>query len=178
MIYVGIDPGINGAVGFVADRASYPPRVHDLPRHAVEHRLDGFGLARILRENIPADESAIVWIEQVHAIANHSDTKGGASMQTMGSMMRSVGIITGAVDCCRLSMIGVVPRVWKRFYRLDKDKHKSLDMARRIFSGCAPHDLRLVKHADRAEALLIAHFARQTMSGQREHEPETDEVPF
>lgn len=172
MIYVGIDPGINGAVAFIPDahEGDYAPRVFDLPRHAHVHRLDGFALARLIRENVPADREGSVWIEQIHAI-------GGSAMQSMGAMMKSVGVILGAVDCTRLPIHEVRPQAWKKLFRLTSDKAACLDMARRLYPDLQD-SLKRAKDHNRGEAVLIAHFGLATMTGDYEATDELAEMPF
>ena len=88
MIYIGIDPGITGAVAFV-DSASGASKVFDLPIKAAERRIDGLKLALLMREHAPTSIGGRVFLEQLHARA------GGGGMQQMGSMMKTVGIILG-----------------------------------------------------------------------------------
>lgn len=171
-IFIGIDPGINGAVAFIGgDR----PRVFDLPRHPFEHRLDGYALAALMRQHAPADEDTKVYLEKVHAVANHSG--GGAGMQQMGSMMKSVGIIMGAIDCTRFPLSEIAPRGWKKFYSLDSDKAKSLALARRLYPELQD-DLKRQKDDGRAEAVLIAHWGRAVTVGSYESQDEEAACPF
>ena len=178
MIHIGIDPGLTGAVAFVNDQHQHARAlVFDLPRHATAHRLDGYALAALMREHSPADEACRVYLEQIHAAANHSG--GGASMQSMGSMMRSVGIILGAIDCTRFPLTEVGPQRWKRFFGLDSNKAKSLQLARRLYPELQPA-LKRAKDDGRAEAVLIAHWGRAQAAGSYEAISAIDEseVPF
>lgn len=170
MIYVGIDPGINGAVAFLSSDERYPARVFDLPRRADVHRLDGFALARLIRENVSPDVDGCVFVEQIHAI-------GGSAMQSMGAMMKSVGVILGAVDCTRLPIHEVRPQAWKKLYRLTSDKAACLDMARRLYPDLQDA-LKRAKDHNRGEAVLIAHFGLATMTGSYQHTDELEEMPF
>lgn len=154
MIGVGIDPGLTGAVAFVDSRGSAV--IKDIPtielpgNGMVRRRVDGRALAQLMRQQIPAVEGVRVWIEDVHAI-------GGSSMQTMGSMMRSLGAIEAVLEVLRLSPEPVNPKAWKRFYGLGSDKGASLTTARTLYPSLACNALKLAKHHNRAEALLIAH---------------------
>lgn len=163
MIFIGIDPGIAGAVAFV-DGGSGESKVFDLPIHSTQRRIDGLTLALLMREHAPAAVGGRVFLEQLHARAS------GGGMQQMGSMMKTVGIILGTIDCTRFPLEEVTPQKWKGTYGLiDKPslggkrktdsqrKAQSLDVARRLFPGLHA-DLKLAKHDGRAEALLIAHW--------------------
>lgn len=55
----------------------------------------------------------------------------------------------------------VTAAVWKKSYVLSRDNHASLHKARLMFPAA---ELHLAKHADRAEALLIAHYGRRTFA--------------
>jgi hypothetical protein len=152
MITIGIDPGLTGAVAFVDSYGTCS--IEDLPTlplpgtGMIKRRIDGRALAEIVRRFVPAGERAFVVIEDVHAM-------GGSAVQTMGSMMRSVGAIETVIEMLRLPIHPVSPRTWKAHYGLKADKAASLDTARALYPS-AP--LKLAKHHNRAEALLIAHY--------------------
>lgn len=171
MIFIGIDPGIAGAVAFV-DGATGKASVFDLPLKHDQQRIDGLALAQLMRRNAPVADDGHVYLEQLHARAS------GGGMPQMGAMMKTVGIILGAIDCTRFELCEVSPQKWKgKFGLIDKfpdprvkqsersrrTKAKSLELARRMYPTLEA-DLRLVKHDGRAEALLIAHWGRITQS--------------
>jgi hypothetical protein len=158
MIGIGIDPGLTGALAFIAPGGAVTvediPTV-DLPGNGlVSRRVDGLALARLIRQHVPAGHACTVLMESVHAM-------GGSAVQTMGSMMRSVGAIEAVLEVLRMPAAGVTPQTWKRFYGLKSDKGQSLTKARTLYPA-AP--LRLAKHHNRAEALLIAHYALQVLA--------------
>lgn len=168
-VFIGVDPGIAGAIAFI-DAATGRASVFDLPVRAEERRIDGLKLALLMREHAPASVGGRVFLEQLHARA------GGGGMQQMGSMMKTVGIILGAIDCTRFPLEEVTPQKWKRAFGLiDKPslggakktdsqrKAESLATARRLFPSLEA-DLKLAKHDGRAEALLIAHWGKVTQS--------------
>lgn len=159
MISIGIDPGINGAVAFI-DGRSGKASVFDLPRKTDVHRLDGYALAILLRANASAGEDQRVFVEQLHGSSGHT---GGAGMAQTGAMMQSVGIILGAVDCTRFPVHMVTPQRWKKSFGLTKDKKGSLAAARQLYPQLQS-DLARVKDADRAEALLIAHWGMRSLA--------------
>ena len=160
MIAVGIDPGLTGAIAFIGPNTI---AVEDLPTKPlpgtgkVRSRIDGMALAQLIRRNVPADETAEVFCENVGNI-------GGKENRTMaqGSLMRTLGAIECACEVLRLPVTLVVPRSWKAFYDLDADKAASLRTARHLYPD-AP--LKLAKHQNRAEALLIAHWGMRKVCG-------------
>ena len=69
------------------------------------------------------------------------------------------GIILGALASHHVQIIDVAPGVWKRHFRLDRDKEKARALAIRRFPNVKLH---LKKDAGRAEALLMALWLRET----------------
>lgn len=160
MIVVGIDPGLTGAFAAVDSAGTYT--VEDMPtvplpgNGLVRRRIDGLLLARALRNMVPAGHACLVVMEDVQAI-------GGSAVQTMGSMMRSVGTAEAAVEILRMDLKRANPKVWKKAYGLDADKAKSLKVAREMFPNLL-HMLKRAKDHNRAEALLLAHYGQTRLS--------------
>lgn len=158
MIIVGIDPGLTGAVAAVDSAGTCT--VEDMPTldlpgaGMVRRRIDGLALARMLRNMVPAGHACLVVIEDVHAI-------GGSAVQNMASMMRSVGTIEAAVEILRMPVNRALPQTWKRFFGLGSVKADSLTVARTLYPT-AP--LKLAKHHNRAEALLLAHYGQAKLT--------------
>lgn len=156
MIFVGIDPGLTGAIASIDVAGSVV--VHDMPttplpgNGLVSLRINGLALARLLRELVPAGNDCIVMVEDVQAI-------GGNAVQTMGSMMRSVGVIECAVEILRMPMQRVRAQKWKKAFGLGADKSGSIDVARRLYPDAVNLFARKKDH-NRAEALLLAHYSR------------------
>lgn len=160
MIVVGIDPGLTGAFAAVDSAGTYT--VEDMPtvplpgNGMVRRRIDGLRLARALRLMVPAGHACLVVMEDVQAI-------GGSAVQTMGSMMRSVGTAEAAVEILRMDLKRAQPRAWKKFYGLGSDKAASLEIARTLFPNIG-HMLKRAKDHNRAEALLLAHYGQTRLS--------------
>lgn len=160
MIAIGIDPGLTGAIAFIGPNTI---AVEDLPtmelagNGTVRRRIDGMALAQLVRRHVPAGEVAEVFCEHVGNV-------GGKENRTMaqGSLMRTLGAIEAAFDILRMPFTLVVPRSWKGFYDLGSDKAASLRCARTLYP-VAP--LKLAKHQNRAEALLIAHWGMRKVCG-------------
>jgi len=153
VIYIGIDPGLSGAISFLSERSCV---VEDLPtmplpgNGLITRKIDGRSLAALIRKNVPIGETAEAYLEQVSTMGGKNN-----AVQTQGSLMRSLGAIETVLECLGYRPTMLAPQKWKRFYGLDADKKKALATARGLYAS-AP--LSLVKHHNRAESLLIAHW--------------------
>jgi hypothetical protein len=79
----------------------------------------------------------------------------------MGALAHTRGVLEAVAILCDLSMVYVTPQRWKRFYGLTSDKTACLAMARNLYPD-AP--LKLAKHHNRAESLLIARWAQRNLT--------------
>lgn len=162
MIVIGIDPGVTGAIGFIDHRSAV---VLDLPTVEIpgngrsKRKLCGRGLAEIIRRYVPAGETAMVVLEDVHAMPS---TSSGSAANT--SLMHSKGVIEGVLGVLRLDIQLVNSRKWKGFYGLDSDKAKGLATARRLWPDLAVSSIKLAKHHNRAESLLIANYGLRMLT--------------
>ena len=160
MIIVGIDPGLTGAVAAVDSAGTCTvedmPTV-DLPGDGlVRRRVDGLALARMLRNMVPAGHACLVVIEAVGTMGGKNN-----AVQTQGSLMRTLGAVEASVEILRMPMKSTQPRAWKKFFGLGSEKGDSLRIARELYPT-AP--LKLAKHHNRAEALLLAHFGQARLT--------------
>lgn len=159
MIFVGIDPGLTGAISFIDSRGSCViediPTVELFGNVMVKRKVDGLALARLVRQHCPATDQAMAVCEAVRAMGGKNN-----AVQTQGSLMRTLGAIETVFEVLRCPWQVVEPQAWKRFYGLGSDKAASLATARALYPG-AP--LKLAKHHNRAEALLIAHYGLKVM---------------
>ena len=155
MISIGIDPGLTGAIGVLRDGEFYA--VIDMPTvvkgaGSVKNEVDPAGLANILRQYAPADEAVSVVLERVNAMPQ----QGSSSIFSLGD---SFGCARSVVAACRFELTYVTPVTWKKHFKLSSDKEVGRALATRTFPD-AP--LYLKKHADRAEALLMAKWLYET----------------
>jgi hypothetical protein len=160
MITIGIDIGLTGALAAVD--ASGSATVHDLPTTTDgDKRICARSLILLIRQFVPAGQSALVIFEDVRPRSFGNGGKQTNSMHSQGSMMRSRGIVEAVASIARLEVKTVQPQTWKRFYGLLKtEKRASLEKARTIFPTIA-HDLKRVKDHNRAESLLLAHWGQK-----------------
>lgn len=162
MITIGIDIGLTGAVGAVDSSGSCAVRDMPTKPDGAGRRIDGRALLDLLREFVPGGEPAVVVIEDVRARPQGNGGAFGNTMHSQGSLMGSRRAIEATCDIARIEVKVVQPQTWKSWYGLLRsEKGASLAMARKLFPTIA-HELARVKDHNRAESLLIAHFAHRT----------------
>lgn len=156
MIWLGIDPGLDGAIGVLRDDDVLA--VHDMPtlkagaggKRIVDHAALAGLLDAIHRDGCPS----LAAVEQVAS----SPQQGVASAFAFG---QGYGVVIGALAAHFVPLRFVTPPSWKRALRIaaGSDKDVSRRRASEIFPRSA-HLWPLVKHDGRAEAALIAWHCR------------------
>lgn len=155
-MWLGIDPGLDGAIGVLRDDDTLA--VHDIPtlkvgsagKRVVDHAALATLLDTIHRDGCPA-------LAVVEAVAS-SPQQGVASAFSFG---QCYGTIVGALAAHFVPIRMVTPPSWKRALRIAAGSNK--DVSRRRASEIFPrsaHLWPLVKHDGRAEAALIAWHCR------------------
>lgn len=163
-LILGIDPGLYGALALY-DPATHALQVFDVPTLNVgkgktrKNIVDEYALARAV-DDVAAQVSA-VWLEKV-------GTRPGEGPVGAFSFGHTYGLIRGVCVANFLTIEDVTPQKWKGALGVLADK----DHARRRASALLPrsaHLWPLKKHADRAEAALIAIYgARQAQASTLE----------
>ena len=147
-LFVGVDPGKTGAVA-VVDEHGEPQWVDDIPRIGGE--LDAKAFAEMLRES--RNLIACAAIERTQALP-----------QTPRSVCHSLGMSEGMALAGLLMLdVRIVrprPAEWKRVMRIPADKAKAKEMAEMMFPSMK-HRIRRASDHNRAEALLLADYARR-----------------
>lgn len=141
----GADPGLNGAFA-VIDLTRATLKVVDMPtfeRNGKRH-VSAPEVGAILKNAAPH----AVFLEFVHA----SPQMGVSSSFSFG---RSSGVVHGACGALALPLTEVAPSIWKARMGVTADKKQTAAQASKLLPDCAQL-WKLVKHADRAEAALIA----------------------
>ena len=143
--YIGIDPGITGAVAWIrGDEYG----VDDLP--VVGGRIDAWSLHDYLTTYL--NEERTVCIEKAQAMPK----QGGVSQFNYGV---TYGLILGAVEVAKCRIHEVAPGTWKKAMGVSKDKDAARGMAHKLFP-VVRDELSRVKDHNRAEALLLAAYIR------------------
>ena len=152
MIWIGVDPGLrSGAIGAVDHDGNFIA-VYDIA--AVDDRIDARVLKQmILDMTIPGDDYAIC-LEQVWTMPKQG-------IASTGRFMRAFGAIGAVAELMCERIFYVTPQVWKKAMSVTSDKNDSLAAARIAFPQAT---LLLKKDHGKAEALLIAEYARRTFS--------------
>ena len=154
MIYIGLDPGLTGAIAAILPDNTI--EFHDMPTLEVKKKtqLDYAGLAHILRRYANRGQSTAA-IELVGAMPG----QGVSSMFKFGQVY---GAALGTLATLQIPYQCVTPPVWKRSFRLvGCEKDESRSRALELFPECVEH-LRLKKHHGRADALLLAQWKKFT----------------
>ena len=171
MNVMGLDPGTTGAVAFLGERGA---AVYDIPVLTIRgngfavRRIDARGLALLIRKEFPAGTPFAAFCESVHAIAH------GNSIGSQGSLMRSLGAIEAVCECLGVPVELIPPQTWQGFYglvgkkteiRANGEMPAATRKALQLYPEVAS-DLARVSDHNRAESLLIAHYAMRKVLGQ------------
>lgn len=161
MIYIGIDPGMGGAVGVIDGDKLF---VYDTPIMVVageknKRMYDKVAMAHLLQPYSvllgPTRDQVLVVLESVHAMPK----QGVTSSFSFG---RGLGIWEGIIAALSLPLEMPSPQRWKKEIMADQGREK--DAARykamSLFPAIADH-LSRVKDDGRAEALLMAEYGRR-----------------
>ena len=155
-VYIGIDPGLHGAIGVVSELGEYVV-VFDTPTIAlkttggkIKTRYDVDKMRGILFSDIAHNyDIQLVTIEEVAA-------RPGQGVTSMFNFGFGYGLWTGLVVALKCLRLLVYPQVWKaKMALLDTTKGEVLDEARARWPS-AP--LTLQKHDGRADALFLAYY--------------------
>lgn len=156
-IYMGIDPGLKGAVAFL-NPATKALTVFDIPVFDVKgkNRIDMQGLANAIADTASLyGKPVLATVEDVHSMP----AQGVASSFSFGFV---AGAIQMAVAAAKIPIKLVAPGAWKRVMGLSSDK----DMSRMRASQLYPeHSAKWARKKDdgRAEAVLLAHYGARIL---------------
>jgi len=163
-IFLGIDPGMTGAIAIIDPVLSKGVGFYDTPvvnigkKGQVKHEYDTQEMASVLREFAEC-RPAYVFIERQQAMPD----QGVSSTFATG---RGYGLWLGILTALGIPYEVIAPVTWKKKLMADMSKEKgaSIIVAKRLFPQVAD-DLKLKKHHGRADALLLAEFGRRRMLG-------------
>lgn len=156
-IWVGIDPGYSGAIAFLEGGRL---RVHDMPvapNPKGRTELDLYELGRILRPVV--DEHAP---DRIVAMLEFVAARPGQGAPATFRFGQGYGAVEMALAGHGWERHYVTPAVWKKHFKLSKDKGVSRALACRRFPDQAELFSR-VKDDGRAESALIALYAQETI---------------
>jgi hypothetical protein len=167
--YIGIDPGIKGAIAFYDAGSENYLRVFDMPTtwgyerkasksHGSKQRrsqVDAVAVADIFSNFTTPGSLAL--IEEVHAMPND----GGVQAFAFG---RSYGVVLGVLAAQGIVVKTVRPSVWKSLMNLSSDKSASIGKAVYQFPKYA-HMFGRKMDDGRAEAAILAYFGHYQFGG-------------
>ena len=171
MIYIGADPGMNGAIAIIDNDNVV---IHDLPCLEEKRIVTGHGKSykfrqpdrRAIKELLQPYKGAIAAVELVHF-----DSRDSTNKTTAEILIRSQEILMTSMECLGISAIELLPTQWRQIAGsrgLGADEVKITDYACQLFPSVRAHLKRASNRAKsgfvyehgRAEALLLAHTAR------------------
>jgi crossover junction endodeoxyribonuclease RuvC len=150
VIYIGIDPGLDGALAAITPNGL---EVYDTPTYRSEkgkRRYSTAMMSRILG-GLRERGAATAMIEAVHAMP-------GQGVTSMFSMGYGLGLWHALLVGHEILWDAVSPQRWKKVFDLDRDKDKSRVLAQSLFPG---EFFKRKKDHGRAEAALIAEYGRR-----------------
>lgn len=167
MIYVGIDPGLSGAIGIILDHGE--ARVKDMPILKIEKKkktkkgniafkreIDKAGLVAILKPFVGY---------KVHIFLEKVGVMPGEGAVGAFSFGKGVGILEGVIAALELPVTMIHPATWKKVMMSGssgRDKNAARLRCQELFPMV---DCSLVKHDGRAESVLLAEYGRRILSG-------------
>ena len=149
---LGLDAGITGALAFFFPSAPGRGVAEDLP--VAGGRIDVVTLADRIRQMAPT----VAIVEAVHSMPR----QGVSSSFNFGV---TYGSIIGVLGALAVPRHFVTPSVWKRHFKLSRDKEASRALALQRFPLTGNHFARRRDH-NRAEAALLCLYAHELKLGQ------------
>lgn len=163
-IWIGIDPGQGGAIAMIG--AEELLTVIDWPG-------DEITAAEIMRDAVISCDIKLCALEMVGSFSPAGRKQGGVSMFKFGT---NWGIWRGILAALQIPFIMVRPQEWQKGLvpkKAEGDDKPSLAVARRLFPDA---ELHLKKHHGRADALLLAHYAKRHADAKQAEE--FSDLPF
>ena len=143
MIYMGIDPGKDGAFAIIDDEGR--TTVHPFDR--TEFIETCRALARL---------PVVCCLEQVHSMPK----QGVSSTFNFG---KTAGYLEGVLEAFGIAYQLVTPQKWKKEFSVTSDKNTSIAVCKRLFPEVSLRRTERSRKDDDgfAEALLMAEYARR-----------------
>jgi hypothetical protein len=168
VIHLGFDPGTSGAVAMLTPAPDWRCEPRDLPIYTTKGRLREVKHVDAAKLELMLHGMLAAYAERIRtgAVKVEATIEDVFTIPGMGTSSHSSdSLVESRVTCenvCRMLGIAVErvrPQTWQRFYGLKGgDKRLSVGTADRLYPAAG---LKLVKHHNLAEAVLIAHWARR-----------------
>lgn len=165
MIYVGIDPGKKGGIAVLDAEHINVRQLVKMP--ADESPEDLHNLLRALVDDKDTGVKVVIErpILKPHFVNKQCSKckafiKTAVLQQGIMTSLISYGIILGFLLASGIPFEEIESAKWKKAFKLDKDKSRSIKLAKQLF----PSEIQNIKSNDGlAEALLIAEYGRRNM---------------
>ena len=165
MIYLGIDPGISGAIALVTEDGD--ARVKDMPIFKIEKKKKTKKGNVAFKREINA-KGVIEILQPFHHHDLHIFLEDVGVMPGEGavgafSFGKGVGILHGIIAALGYPCTLVRPQTWKKVMiagGAGQDKNAARYRCQQLFPSV---DCSLVKHDGRAEAVLLAEYGRRVL---------------
>lgn len=172
--YMGVDPGINGAMAMYCEEP--------IPQLCVHDFITVKGGSSTNQYHKSTQRNTIAITETANIIVKHINEKGPIklvllevphSMPNDGhvgafNFGKACGVVDGILGTLACTVIPANPAAWKSHFGLSSNKQKSVDKAKEIFEPSLHHFfIEKKKSADRAEAALLAWYAFRTFGGNK-----------
>lgn len=161
-VFVGIDPGKDGAMAFLGWGPSEPVIV-SFDELVYADRL--WHVSPMLRTVAEQELNAMMRVDAIEtfAVVEHVNAMPGQGVTSCFSFGKNFGFILGLLTACRIPYQLVRPQVWKKEFGCTSDKNTSIEVAQRLYPNADLYrTARCTKpHDGRAEALLMAEYARR-----------------
>jgi crossover junction endodeoxyribonuclease RuvC len=157
MQFIGIDPGLDGAIAVIDGPAQH---FMDTPTAQVgtKREMDAHAATRLLK-SLCQGKDCFVAVEKVHAMP-------GQGVTSMFSFGRGYGTWLGILAALGIPHNTVAPQTWKKVMLADggKEKDASRVKAMQLYPQIADQLSRKKDHG-RADALLMAAWAQRVVYG-------------
>lgn len=149
MIYIGIDPGKNGAIAFIRERER-DILIFPYSDDTLLSMSEGLNCVK-----------CVCYLEQVHAMPK----QGVSSTFNFGV---NYGFIQGVLRAHKIPYELVTPQKWKKEFSCTSDKNTSIEVCKRLFPNVNLKATERCRkdHDGMAEALLIAEYGRRNYNGK------------
>jgi len=146
--YLGFDPGKEGAMAVIGPHLI--PSAHAFDRHVYVEKLAD------LKKQF-----------NLFAVVEHVGAMSGQGVTSCFSFGESFGWLQGVLDAMRIPYELARPQKWKKVFSCTSDKNTSIAVAERLFPEVDLRRTPLCRkpHDGKAEALLIAEYARRIRNG-------------
>ena len=161
MKIIGIDPGLSGGIAVLKNNSIQ--KLYDMPvmpeGKKNKRQLNSAQLAKLIKDNIDKNEEVVIVVEQVNAMP-------GQGVTSMFNFGQSFGVLKGICAALKLPLHYVRPVKWKKHFNLiNTEKDASSTRVIEIFPHIS-NQLSRKKDANKADAILIANYFKETMNNK------------